>query len=513
MLKRTKSLILLPCLALLALLLCGCTKNIELSAGKFPEDSPALAIVLQPEDVPLLDGFYQLQSADFSGSRCYDEIIAWSNAHPQVNVRYSVAFPDGQEVAFDVKKLDFSKTDSQSFDSSLPMLSYLTSFSEVKLPENVSLEQLKAFSAAYPQVELSFNSTVAGLNLSHDTSSLDLSRFTSAQLEELMPWLPYLNALTSIELGSEDGRLSWDDISALAAACPDAELRYAFELYGKEYTLADTEMNLYCVPIDDEGALVKQVTSCMKNLEYLDMDSCGVSSEAMAEIRDSLPNTKVVWRVWFGERYSVRTDVEKILASNPGMGGELLRENVGELKYCTEVKYLDIGHNNFLDDVSFIGYMPKLEVAILAMDCWSDISGLANCPNLEYLEIQTSGLNDLRPLSELKNLKHLNIGMCVALTDLSPIFGLTQMERLWIGGLTPVPKEQIEEFKRLAPNCVVNDTTLDPTDNGWRHIPSGFGFNTSAPRYALLAEQFGYVYGNEAYAYYYNDPLCPSPKR
>ena len=52
-----------------------------------------------------------------------------------------------------------------------------------------------------------------------------------------------------------------------------------------------------------------------------DRDYCGVSNEAMAQIRDENPNVEVVWRIWFGENYSVRTDVERILASKPTVGG------------------------------------------------------------------------------------------------------------------------------------------------------------------------------------------------
>lgn len=511
MFKKSKYLVIAMCL-LAVLMLCGCTKQLELSAGKFPEDSVEISAIVQPGDLALMDGFYQLNSADFSGSRCYDDIVAWANAHPNINVKYSVALPDGQEVSFDVKKLDLSSMDSGNLEETKALFSYMPAVEEIKLPDGISIEELEAVLAACPDAKLKFNAVVGGINIGDDTNKLDLRHITSADLDELMCWLPYISSVEEIELGEEDGRLTWDNVSAIAAACPDAVMNYSFELYGKSFKLTDTEMNLYRIPIDDEGALVKQVTACMKNLEYLDMDSCGVSSEAMAEIRDSLPDTKVVWRVWFGERYSVRTDVEKILASNPGMGGELLRENVGELKYCTEVKYLDVGHNNYLNDVSFVGYMPKLEVAILAMDCWNDISGLANCPNLEYLEIQTSPLNDLRPLAELKNLKHLNISFCMALTDMTPIYNLTQLERLWISKYTPIPKEQVEEFRRLAPECIVNDTVLDPTEGGWRRSPGEFGFNVDHPRYKLLTEQFGYAKGNEAYAYYYNDPLCPSPK-
>ena len=39
-------------------------------------------------------------------------------------------------------------------------------------------------------------------------------------------------ALEKISLGSEDGRLSWDDVEAVNDACPKAVLDYRFTLYG-----------------------------------------------------------------------------------------------------------------------------------------------------------------------------------------------------------------------------------------------------------------------------------------
>ncbi|MBQ7895689.1 MAG: hypothetical protein IJ364_03920, partial [Oscillospiraceae bacterium] len=390
--------------------LCGCgAKPIVLSTGEYPQETISITAPVVPEDLPLLDGFPQLQSADFSGSSCYEEIVSWAAAHPQVNVSYTVALPDGKAVPHNVKSLDLSDMDSKQLDDCVPLLAYLPSVNSVSLPKQLESSQLQAFAEAVPEAELDYSLSVAGVTLSPDTTKLDLSSMDSAKFHTLLPWLSITKQIKEIELGTDgDGSvLSWDDISSLHAALPDAKLNYSFKLYDKDFSLSDTEMILRHIPIDDEGELVKKVSSCMPDLSYLDMDSCGVSNEAMAEIRDSLPNTDVVWRIWFGTGYSVRTDVERILASNPGRGGELTGENTACLKYCTKVKYLDLGHNNYLDDIGFTAYMPDLEVLIVAMGNWSDCSPLVNCPKIEYLEVQSSSLNDLRPLTELKNLKHL----------------------------------------------------------------------------------------------------------
>ncbi len=504
--------ILLPVICiLLCSLLCGCERTpepIELSSGPWPQDTVELSTTVTPEDLALLDAFPALQSVDFSGSECYAEINAWAKAHPDTKVIYTVSLPNGQAVAHDVKSLDLSSMDPSALEACVPFLDYLNSLEEIQLPKDLGLNQLQAVAERCPNAVLNFDVSVSGIKLSPETTSLDLSKADTSAISKLLPWLSVVKNIESIDLGSEsDNRtLTWDDIVALQEAAPNAVMSYSFKLYGKDFTLADTEMVLRRIPIDDEGALVKKVTACMPNLKHLDMDWCGVSDEAMAEIRDALPNTNVVWRIWFGTGYTVRTDVERILASNPGIGGELSPENTRSLKYCTKVKYLDLGHNSYLGDISFVSYMPDLEVAVLAMANWSDASPLADCPKLEYLELQTSSLNDLRPLSELKNLKHLNIAHCFALTDLSPIYDL-QLERLWIGRLTPIPKEQVEAYQKLVPECKINTTTTDPTEECWRYIGCNeVGVMLLDPRYELLREQLQYGLGRSAYAYLGNDP-------
>lgn len=489
------------------MLLAGCAeKPVLLSSGKFPVDTQHISIVPTADDFALLDSFPSLQSVDFSGSESYAEIAAWAQSHPQVNVAYSIKLPDGRQLSHDVTALDLSAMDEAKLYHSLSLLEYLPAVANIKLPDGLSAEKLIEFSTSYPQIVMEYKASAAGISISPEVTEIDLSSAGSAQVQELLPWLPLMTGVQQVSFGSERDDLTWDDISAVKAACPEAKMDFSFSLYGMELTLDETSLDLNHIAIEDNGALVKKIAGCMNKLEYLDMDSCGVSDEAMAEIRDSLPDTKVVWRIWFGERYSVRTDVEKILASNPGMGGELTAENTQSLKYCTEVKYLDVGHNSWLSDISFVAYMPKLEVAVLAMSNWSDIEPLSNCPNLEYAELQTSCLNDLRPISGLKNLKHLNIAYCVALTDITPLYEMTQLERLWIGCLTPIPGSQVDEMRRRVPDCEINTRTLDPTEGGWRYITVQTGLQ-AVPRYELLRDQFEYHLGVDAYSYYYNDPL------
>lgn len=374
-------------------------------------------------------------------------------------------------------------------------------------------EEIAAWAAGHPEVDVHY--TVAlpgGVTAGSGDTELDLSALTAAQLREAADSLGLLPGLERIILGSEEreNAPALEDVKLLLSAAPGAVCDYSVSRFGKTINLADETLDLNHIIMDDGGAQARELLECMRACTYLDMDSCHVSDEDMAAIRDDFPDVKVVWRVWFGSAYSVRTDVEKILASRPTLGGELTSYNTQSLKYCTDVKYLDVGHNPSLDSIDFVAYMPKLEVAIVALCHYSDASPLANCKNLEYLELQTTWVSDLSPLSGLTNLHHLNIGWLFDCTDITPLYGLTNLERLWIGALTPIPAEQVEEFKSRVPDCVVDTTVNDPTEGGWRYSDMVYKADWDMyipvyhPRYILLREQFGY--DRDEFSYYWKDP-------
>ena len=352
--------------------------------------------------------------------------------------------------------------------------------------------------------------TVLGQRVDAETEALDLRGITPQDVDAVLEVLPEMTALKTAELGAEtDCAISWGDIARLVRSRPDVDFNYSFSFYGKPFTLLDRKVDINHIDVGDEGALARQIIPCMKNLRFLDMDSCGVSNESMAALRDEFPNVKVVWRIWFGDFYSVRTNTPKILASKPSVGGMLRDSDVEVLKYCTDVLYLDLGHNEVITDISFVAYMPKLRVAILAMNSIKDLTPLAGCTKLEYLEIQTNpNITDLSPLAACTQLEHLNVANCRGFDDISATYGLDKLKRFWLGCSAPVPEEQKEEFARLHPDCEFNTTVWsDPTSEGWRidHVDPWTNQVYYNERYELLLAQFGYLEND--YSFISNDPL------
>ena len=474
----------------------------------------------------------ELSTADFKDSTNYEELYEWAKAHPLVHVNYDVKLPDGASYDVLTHTADLSALDHDAAEvTSNQEVRYILGLEGVKLglsdwtqaqmaayaehyPDwkitgskdlgRVSAADFAAFRKTLPDAEFSGEVLIGGTAVPVNAESVQLPA-DEQTIKDLETAAPYLASLKNVDFGSEEGHERLAAVYGFLKDHPDINVDYKFGIFDRTPGIHDIKLDLNHRKMTDQGEEVREVIACMPDLKWLDMDSCGVDDEYMAAIRDDYPEVKVVWRIWFGVRktYSVRTNVLRILASAPENAGSLTPASAASLKYCTDVKYLDIGHNEYLYNIDFVRYMPNLEVFIVMDGTISDLSPLENCPHLEFLEIFTNRITDLSPLANAKELKHLNINWNHHLKDITPLYGL-DLERLWIGIINEVPKEQIEEFKKLHPNCVVNDYSIDSHED-WRWDKD----KNYYPRYALLREQMGYHYpeGGTDYVFYWMDPL------
>ena len=489
------------------------TKTVSFEDKVLKTTSSQIAVKLQPGETEILAKFPNLRSADFRGSENLDEILAWAKANPQVTVVYSVPLPDGAVADSTASELSLPGINSANFAQYEACLSILPNLQRVDMgsaegaADSLSPEQVKYLVDKFPQIAFEYRMELMGRYVSLYDESLDLSGLADDKAEQASLVLALMKNLKSVNLGDQSStKLSWENVKKLVDARPEANFSYSFQLYGKPYDLAAESIDLSHVPVDDEGEAVRAALHCMKNCKTLDMDSCGVSDDKMAQIREEFPEVEVIWRIWFGQLYSVRTDVERILASKPTVGGMLDDNETAKLRHCTKVKYLDLGHNDYMTNVNFVNSMPDLEVLIIAMNHVYDISPLANCPKLEYLEVSTTPISDLSPLANAKALRHLNISCCPYLYDLSPLYGLTELERLWISNQTPIPYEQVQQMQAAAPYCRISTISDDPHGDSWRYTNYDINYHiwTWTPRYELLRQQLGYDY--QEYSFYWLDP-------
>lgn len=416
-------------------------------------------------------------------------------APAKVDIGGTVLEPD--VAALDLQTMEF---DLDKLVAAAPELKAVT---EIELGvTTLAYEQVEAIRVAFPNAQLRYSIELFGQTVGADVQNLDLADMTAEQTQELYDVLPLMPQLQEINFVKEDGSCVYGieqigQLDQLRERAPEVNFRVKFELFGQTVSSEDQRIEYYLVPIGNEGepqirAVLPYLTAC----EYFLLDGCEIDNEVMAQLRSDFPETKIVWRVWITEpnynsprhmrRAGFLTDTHRIRTTLVN------DENSDVLKYCTEVKYVDFGHNLEISDFSFLGYMPDLEAAIIGLTNCNDVSMLVNCKKLEYLEVYGSKVTDLSPLAECTGLKHLNISR-LQVDDITCLYGL-ELERFRAVD-TKIPKTQIQEYAELHPNCQMLMKGWAPHENGWRYDEKG----NRVPRYELLREQMEYDIDREVY--------------
>ncbi|MBR1456723.1 MAG: hypothetical protein IJ594_06140 [Oscillospiraceae bacterium] len=511
------------------------TPKVEFAAGSFPEDAEELTLALQAGETALLDRFAALKSADLRGSADLEEVLAWAEAHPDVAVRYSVTLPNGVVLDDDATAADLSGLTADQAEATLALLQHVPGLKDFDLGSGDKLAsftgaQIAALREAFPEAAITGALTLLGEEIDPAVETLDLRSLRHDDVSDATATLALLANVKTISLGSAaDTDLTWEDIGLIESACPEAKVDYAFSLWGKDLNLSDEMLDFNHITMNDQGAAVREIMPYMTGCKVLDMDFCNVSNENMAVIRDENPDVDVVWRIWFGSDYSVRTNVTSILASKPSKGGTLYDSVGDQLKYCTKVRYLDLGHNSEIYDFNFVRSMPDLEIVVISMTGISDLSPFASCTHLKYMEAGNCRLSDLSPLAECKELRHLNVGTNEGVHDISPLYDL-ELRRLWLGVGDPVPAEQVAEMRRLHPKCEVNTTVPTGKEQGaaktegyvmeywkcyqqylaadWQYYSNTGVFPAQRPLgwWKVVFKAFQYNLQDQAYAFSWNDP-------
>lgn len=337
-------------------------------------------------------------------------------------------------------------------------------------------DAIEEYKRNHPEVEVTYTIKVLDDFYPMETTELDLSDLTSDRVDEVIEQLVRLPDVTAINLMKADGTsaVTLTDVGKLMEYYPAVTLTYSFDFFGQTVDLYQERLEYVEVEMGDaaEGQL-RDMLTVMPNINYIKLDRCGFTSPVLDSVNKDFPDTKVVWRVFYGKngnRFNALTDETVIRSSH-----YLTNDTISEMQYLTEVKYMDIGHNETLTDISFVSSMPNLKLLILSGSPIRDISPLANHTNLEFAELCfCSNLVDLTPLESCTGLKYLNVSGTYA-NDISPVMNLN-LER-FVTMLNRVPMEQKNAYAEAHPDCLIVKTGKQPYGYGWRYIDDGYNFN------------------------------------
>ena len=467
---------------------CEILWNVPFQNGTVSSDCGELTIdTISDGDIELMAAYFpNLKKVDASRCGDYAMLEKLQARLPELDVIYTVSL-GGKSFAPDSTELSLAPEDFD-LDTLAANLPYLPQVNAVEfLRTDLTLEQVEQLRTDFPGITFAFTVELLGQEYGEDTTELDLSAMTSEQVEEVSQKLPMLPALEKITLTDAEGnsQLPKEDVKTLQEAVPDVVIDYSFDFFGTVLSTAEEEVHIKNVKIGDEGeSEVRAALDLLPNCKRFVLENCQISNEVMAKLRDDYRDrTKVVWRVSFGKGSSL-TDAQILRAVY-----DLVDTNCANLTYLEDVRFMDIGHNEFLKESSFISGMKSLEYVIISGSMISDLKPFANCKNLKVLEAAfCEYIYSAEGLESCENLERLNISY-THITDLSPLDNLNLVNLCAMyEGKSRVPVEEQERFKALKPDCKMTFVGSQPYGSAWRYDDN----NDPLEWYATIRKVFRY---------------------
>lgn len=245
----------------------------------------------------------------------------------------------------------------------------------------------------------------------------------------------------------------------------EAQLATIYDIEGKKVSNLSSILDYNGCRISNYE-LFKEQLALFPNLSRVELYDSNLTNEQMEGLMQRYPEVKFVWTIKLANYWKVKTD-QVAFTTNKGPGPNLRNADVEQLKYCTDLVALDLGHN-WISDISFVEYMPKLRILILVDNWVSDLSPIAKCKDLVYLETFVNPIKDVSALTNLVNLIDINISYN-RFTDITPILNKPRVERLFVThcGLT---REQLNQLEAEYPNAQIEYTVTQSIDAGWRTV-------------------------------------------
>ena len=467
---------------------CEILWNVPFQNGTVSSDCGELTIdTISDGDIELMAAYFpNLKKVDASRCGDYAMLEKLQARLPELDVIYTVSL-GGKSFAPDSTELSLAPEDFD-LDTLTANLPYLPQVNTLEfLRTDLTLEQVEQLRTDFPGITFAFTVELLGQEYGEDTTELDLSAMTSEQVEEVSQKLPMLPALEKITLTDAGGnsQLPKEDVKTLQEAVPGVVIDYSFDFFGTRLSTAEEEVHIKNVKIGDEGeSEVRAALDLLPNCKRFVLENCQISNEVMAKLRDDYRDrTKVVWRVSFGKGSSL-TDAQILRAVY-----DLVDTNCANLTYLEDVRFMDIGHNEFLKESSFISGMKSLEYVIISGSMISDLKPFANCKNLKVLEAAfCEYIYSAEGLEQCESLERLNISY-THITDLSPLDNLNLVNLCAMyEGKSRVPQEEQERFQALKPDCKMTFVGSQPYGTAWRYVED----NQFEDWYATIRRVFRY---------------------
>ena len=434
---------------------CTVLWDVPIQGERYPRETKAISVsALTEEEISLLAHLPELNCLDVGLWEDYAQIWRIRQQYPGCNVLYTVELA-GERWGCDAVSVILENATMEELQERLPYLPALQSvFLTGTVPER---QELTALMEAFPDIFFLWKMNVLGASVETDLQVLDISHTVLENARQLRDFLPYMPALEQVILNSEG--LSGADLLALVKDYPQIDFRFEVPVAGKYFSSQAEEIDLSNVKLESVQE-VEDMLPCFPRLKKVVMCECGIPSEEMDALNRRHENIRFVWSVNLAG-VLFRTDAVHFAPNRWGL--VLTDENIADLRYCTDMVCVDIGHALGVKSCEWAAQMPHLKYLVLAETSISDISPLSELKELVFLELFIMPVKDISPLLGCTALEDLNL--CYTRADPAPVAQMPWLKRIWWSGHWPA--------KRDLPKLVTGDTQVEcssgsSTGKGWR---------------------------------------------
>lgn len=265
-----------------------------------------------------------------------------------------------------------------------------------------------------------------------------------------------------------EGKFKPADLLKVKEAMPEgSEFHFNVTWGDAAYSDESTEIILGKKGVS-EAQLEALISLCPK-LKLIDNSkNLQPSNDVMIPLMEKYPDIKFEWVVNLGKGHRIATNAETFTTKLPPESDkQLTSEKLQLLKYCPNLKALDIGHNK-VTDLDFLKYVPDLELLIIGDNDVTDITPIGQLKHLQFAELFSNPFTDISALANCTELLDLNITNCQVL-DFSPLDNVQSLERFWANMIKHLPEEETQRFREKHPNCICDFMPSHAaTVDGWR---------------------------------------------
>lgn len=433
-------------------------RHVVLGGKIYPRNATVLVL---PEAVPAqrLRRFHNLYWVDLRGRGLtgaeYEEI---SHAAGDARILWELDF-QGTPVPSTAREIQVEHLSDEEVEA----LDYLPRLRLVRGDSCRDYPQLLALRKRRPDCQVNYRVELGGVSMSCWEGVPSPNLCTEEDIRQALALLPRVRRVDLRETG-----LSPEQARRLARDYPSIFFLWEETWGDARFSTDQYEIDLSGVQMEDTARL-EAMLPYLKNVRKIILCDCGLESPVLAQLGERYPAIRFVWRVRLGP-LSARTDDTWFAPITKGqlIGGH----DVDELKYCTDMECIDLGHC-WIRDCEWARGMKNLRYLVLADTYVRDLSPLSELKNLTYLELFVTPVRDYSPLLGCTGLEDLNLGYTYG--DPTPISQMSWLKNLWWGGIHYVPWPRGENPAAMLRNGLP-DTRItlyagSSTGMGWRNLP------------------------------------------